>query len=77
MASLHNLSLDRETTCILSAVALFSTQSISQSQLTVPLENFRKHQYGFALLVSLSAFLTMVFMSLEMNINTNISKCFN
>jgi hypothetical protein len=53
MSSLHGLSLNHETTCLLSIVALFSTQDIGQGQLTVPLDAIRREQYSFSLLVSL------------------------
>jgi len=52
MDSLHKLSLDQETICIITAVTLFGTQNITQNQLTVPLENIRKQHYGFSVLVS-------------------------
>jgi len=51
MSSLHNLKLSHETTCLLSVVALFSTEDLSQEQLRIPYDNVRRQQYNFSLLV--------------------------
>ena len=53
MSSLHGLNLNHATTCLLSIVALFSTQGIAQSQLTIPLETIRREHFTFSLLVSI------------------------
>ena len=41
LSCLHSLNLDHETACLLSVVALFSTQGLKQHQLSIPLENVR------------------------------------